>query len=288
MWAPVGAPCIGCENMPKVSFTSMGQGVKQMIDEKRTFTMFGYYSGNLKPHSRKKVVACCNVCNKERIIRYGKYRDLCHACACKLPEFSAKISMSNARRICSDITRAKISASNKGRQTSQETRAKLAIASTGRKPTMETRAKISFALMGEKNNNYGLNFSVEHRAKISAANIGKKHTQETRYKMSIKASGKNSSRWKGGITPLMHRIRDSKTFKNWRQAVFSRDCYTCMLCGDSSGGNLQAHHIEPMKFHHNDLLMYDVNNGITLCKTCHTSVYYKEEMFADTFKELIA
>ena len=56
-------------------------------------------------------------------------------------------------------------------------------------------------------------------------------------------------------------------YYQWRNSVFTRDNYTCQHCG-VAGGDLNAHHIKPYaKFKE---LRTDVNNGITLCKTCHS------------------
>ena len=56
-------------------------------------------------------------------------------------------------------------------------------------------------------------------------------------------------------------------FKRWRKAVFHKDNYTCQKCGDSNGGNLEAHHIKSFALY--PKLRYDVSNGLTLCKKCH-------------------
>ena len=52
----------------------------------------------------------------------------------------------------------------------------------------------------------------------------------------------------------------------WRKAVYERDNYTCKACS-KAGGHLVAHHIVP--YSTNKQLRFDVDNGITLCKTCH-------------------
>jgi 5-methylcytosine-specific restriction endonuclease McrA len=54
-------------------------------------------------------------------------------------------------------------------------------------------------------------------------------------------------------------------------AVYERDGFTCQKCGDDSGGNLNAHHVEPHCA--NKELRWSVSNGITLCKTCHTQFH---------------
>lgn len=59
--------------------------------------------------------------------------------------------------------------------------------------------------------------------------------------------------------------------KLWRIAVFERDRYTCQCCGDKRGGNLEAHHIN--NYSSNELLRFDIDNGITLCGKCHNPRY---------------
>lgn len=99
-----------------------------------------------------------------------------------------------------------------------------------------------------------------------------------------------------GRTPLYNLIRNSNTYKEWRNKVFKRDSYTCQNCGDDTGGNLNAHH----KIQFNIILQeflkeydqfspiedketlvrlaikykpfWDIDNGQTLCKKCHLNI----------------
>ena len=72
--------------------------------------------------------------------------------------------------------------------------------------------------------------------------------------------------WKGGISVDVHSITEPK-YKKWRMSVFERDNWTCQGCG-LRGCYLQAHHIKSWaKFKD---LRYDINNGVTLCLTCHS------------------
>lgn len=65
--------------------------------------------------------------------------------------------------------------------------------------------------------------------------------------------------------------RDVNAQKAWREQIFERDSYACQACHDTSGGNLNAHHIIP---HSRDKsVAWDLDNGITLCKSCHTSFH---------------
>lgn len=60
--------------------------------------------------------------------------------------------------------------------------------------------------------------------------------------------------------------------QEWRKKVYKRDDYTCHLC-EQRGVKLNAHHL--MAYHKYKKLRFDVNNGITLCSTCHRD-FHKE------------
>lgn len=54
---------------------------------------------------------------------------------------------------------------------------------------------------------------------------------------------------------------DDPRYIEWRQAVFARDNYRCVVCG--KGGRLEAHHI--YSYSDNPSLRYAVRNGATTC-----------------------
>lgn len=58
-------------------------------------------------------------------------------------------------------------------------------------------------------------------------------------------------------------------YREWRTAVFTRDCYTCQECGKlGSSVRLEAHHLK--SWHNYPELRYEISNGITLCaQPCH-------------------
>src|SRR3990172_315776 len=98
-------------------------------------------------------------------------------------------------------------------------------------------------------------------------------TSATRKKLSISLAGNNCSPkgeknhlWKGGITPVNNKIRQSIFYKNWRKAVFERDDYTCQHC-KIKGGILHADHIKPFYLYLE--LRFELSNGRTLCQECH-------------------
>lgn len=119
--------------------------------------------------------------------------------------------------------------------------------------------------------NLGKKWTEESRKKLSETRKGMKLSQETRAKMSAAARKKvesgNHHLWQGGITPINVKIRHSFEYKLWREAVFKRDKYTCIWCGDNKGGNLNADHIKPFAYFPE--LRFAIDNGRTLCIPCH-------------------
>ena len=66
-------------------------------------------------------------------------------------------------------------------------------------------------------------------------------------------------------------IRNSKEYSCWRKQVFERDEYTCQICG-KRGGKLNAHH--KVRFADCPEKRLDIDNGITLCESCHKQVHH--------------
>jgi len=63
----------------------------------------------------------------------------------------------------------------------------------------------------------------------------------------------------------MPRPFNPSSYNGWRKLVYRRDSYRCVKC--SSAKRIEAHHIIPIS---SDIkLIYDLANGITLCRACH-------------------
>jgi site-specific DNA-methyltransferase (adenine-specific) len=102
--------------------------------------------------------------------------------------------------------------------------------------------------------------------------------------------GEEAHNYKGGVTALNKRIRSLAKMTEWRIDVFKRDSYTCQVCGDNAGGNLNAHHKKMLAnmiadLNITDLTMaieceelWDRDNGITLCVECHQDEHNKYAM----------
>jgi hypothetical protein len=119
-------------------------------------------------------------------------------------------------------------------------------------------------------------------------------SQECYTKSGIRApKGDKSHTWKGGITPINLSIRTSSKYIEWIKTILKRDDYTCQWCL-KRGIKFQVDHIIPfakiidkLKFEQgidnlyqkamNYELLWDLNNGRTLCVECHkkTDSYLK-------------
>lgn len=87
--------------------------------------------------------------------------------------------------------------------------------------------------------------------------------------------GEKNSMWRGGITPLLEKIRSSRKYDRWRKEILKRDNFTCIICKNKGGWNrrlkkrifLQADHFKPFSLYPE--LRFCLNNGRTLCIDCH-------------------
>ena len=140
----------------------------------------------------------------------------------------------------------------------------------------ESKAKMRIARARHSGPNKGKTFSVEYREKLRLAHLGQPAWNKglkgvvvawNKGKPAPWVQGHKNPRWKGGITSQNRLLRESIQCREWREAVFARDAYTCQHCGQV-GGKIQADHIR-IWAHHPEL-RFDVNNGQTLCRSCHS------------------
>lgn len=134
----------------------------------------------------------------------------------------------------------------------------------GKKFSEETKRKMSLARIGRPKAKNGFSFHKGHKL-----NVGYKHTLEWRKLMSERMKGDKHFAWKGGVTKVNETIRKSLDYKLWREAVFKRDNYICVQCNKNKevSGKLNAHHIKPFSLFPE--LRFAIDNGITLCVSCH-------------------
>lgn len=144
----------------------------------------------------------------------------------------------------------------------------------GKPMSEEQKKKISFANKGKKKPPR----QKEHTDKIRAKQIGRKMSDEQKLKISIAhkkrvAEGKCNF-YKDGeyYKKSVQHLRNTIEYRMWRDAVFKRDNWKCVMCG-AKGGNgkrvdLNADHIKPFALFPD--LRFDISNGRTLCVPCHS------------------
>jgi 5-methylcytosine-specific restriction endonuclease McrA len=96
-------------------------------------------------------------------------------------------------------------------------------------------------------------------------------------------SGEKHYNWQGGKTKKSLQIIHSFEYRMFRKSIFKRDNYTCVLCSDNRGGNLQVDHIKPRSLFPD--LIFDEENCRTLCISCHkdTPTYLNPNMKKEDF-----
>ena len=144
----------------------------------------------------------------------------------------------------------------------------------GSKHTERTKRKMSKSAKGRIPWNTDKKLSESHKKKISRSL--RKRTLEGKHRRDYK-----------GLTPLYKEIYKSFKYGQWRSDIFTRDDFTCVLCG-KQGGWIEAHHYPKSFseiFYRNKIKtlkqaleceeFWNINNGRTLCKKCHklTSTY---------------
>ena len=80
------------------------------------------------------------------------------------------------------------------------------------------------------------------------------------------------------------RLANRDLYENivWRNKVFERDAYTCQICHDNRGGNLEAHHLNSYTDFPEERFVVD--NGVTLCRDCH-KMFHHEYTYHHNTKE---
>lgn len=163
----------------------------------------------------------------------------------------------------------------KGHRFTEADHVKARNVNAGRRLSLEHKDKIRAAMKG-------LTRSAEHQQKLNDSLRGKPKPEAVRAKISDALTGREGrphrqparasisaiqkARWADVRSPDS---RCSTEYKSWRAAVLSRDKYICRECG-TQNAIMHAHHIKPFRDHPE--LRFAVDNGLTLCASCHARI----------------
>ena len=133
--------------------------------------------------------------------------------------------------------------------------------------------------------------SLEAKEKLRQSHLGKRNSPNTEFKKGHEGlKGATNGHWKGGVTQLKKSIRQQINYKDWIKAVFDRDNYTCQICETTKEyfhadhypksfiKILQENNVTNLDEAINCLALWDVDNGRTLCQSCHYLVTYRRPM----------
>ena len=131
----------------------------------------------------------------------------------------------------------------------------------------------------------GIPFTEEHKRKISEALKEKQRSEEHRRRLSESrtglCAGKDNPRWRGGISFLPYSTLFNKQLK---ERVRVRDNFICQFCGVPElecNERLSIHHIDYNKGN------CDINNLITLCRSCNSKANNNREYWEEYFKNFM-
>jgi len=128
----------------------------------------------------------------------------------------------------------------------------------------ETLERLRLSHLGKK-------LTEEQKIKIGNKSRGHRLSEEAKQKISLANSGSNGGGWKGGVSSVNELERKNRFYRDWRRSVFLRDEFTCQECGVRNVW-IEAHHIKG--FSEFPKLRFEIENGVTLCKSCHNKQHY--------------
>jgi endogenous inhibitor of DNA gyrase (YacG/DUF329 family) len=220
-----------------------------------------------------------------------RFKIICKQCG---KEFEVQKNCKDKRRYCSKecYYRGKIGSIpyNKGKKSPEISRGKIG----KKRPDMIGSTK------GFKKGNIPFNKNTKGIMKSNIGSFKKGTIPHNKGKHFPQVSGSKNKNWKNGITPLMENIRKSLEYKEWRLKIYERDRFLCQMPNcDKTERIINAHHV--IKF--SDIIdkyniktleeaigclgLWDINNGIILCKKCHKKIQHKESQFVPLFQEII-
>ena len=226
-----------------------------MILEKETFEKFGYYPGDLKSKSQKRIIVQCDDCGEIREIGAHQYRPFCRSCAFK------GVKNHFYRKKHTKITKQKISNANASiKPEDKDILSKIyqeeefTLAEIGK--IFHTSKTAVFRALRRFEIPIKQKFTQRHKKKMGkvmkkriAENghprgmLGKHHSEEYKKKRLGIGAGQNNPNWKGGISfkPYCYKFNDN--LKERVRDFFNRRCYVCDMSEEANGQRLTVHHV---------------------------------------------
>ena len=184
-------------------------------------------------------------------------KKICQQCK---KEFFVSLSKKTQKNCSFACGRIAFSKTQKGHKISERTKRKIGLSNKGK---IRTKEQIENHIKKTKGRVFGYKYPKGNIPWNKNKKTG--IIPKTAFRPGVYIGEKHYN-WKGGITPIRVKIYRSKEYQNWRNFVFKRDDYTCLNCG-TKGCYLEAHHIK--RWIDYPKLRYEIDNGVTLCKSCH-------------------
>lgn len=130
-------------------------------------------------------------------------------------------------------------------------------------------------LLGE-NSNHWKGGMIEKKCKFCMKKFSvHKYRKDTALFCSVScfaksSTGSNGKNWRGGLSEINGEVRRGEKYNEWRKSVYKRDMWTCQKCFKKQKHPI-AHHIMPFKDYPE--LRFDIDNGITVCRSCHLRIH---------------
>jgi len=264
---------------------------RKMILEEETFKKFGYYPRDLKPQSRRRILASCNDCGKVREIYQHAYHPLCGSCAtkgknnynfgrtgdnssrwaggrikciCKQCGVEFKVYPSNIKKgrgkFCSGVCQRRWISKHQNGENS---------------PLWKPRLKRICKVCGKE---FQASPSKVEKGGGKFCSIKCWGKWESEYR-----KGERNPAWRGGESFEPYCSKFNESFKEYIRDKFERICFLCSITEEENGQRLSVHHVN-----------YDkacmCNDNVTcqfvpLCRSCNSKVNANRKVWEQKIKD---